>query len=110
MAKEITVELVDDITGESGATTTSFGLDGVDYEIDLVDDHDLRASVGQWIAKARRISGKDRSKPTKEPARQRHDMHHIRVWARNNGLTVPARGRMPRSIVDAYDAPGTSTQ
>jgi len=33
MAKKVTIELVDDISGASGATTTQF--DGIDYEIDL---------------------------------------------------------------------------
>lgn len=30
MAKKVTIELVDDISGESGATTTQFGLDGIE--------------------------------------------------------------------------------
>ena len=102
MAKKVTVELVDDISGESGATTTQFGLDGVDYEIDLVNDKALRDQFSPWIAKSRRVNG---GKNGAEPAngRRRHDMHLIRVWAKANNLAVPARGRMPAAIIEAYD-------
>ena len=45
MAKRVVVELVDDLTGKPGATTVRFGLDGVDYEIDLADETQLRAML-----------------------------------------------------------------
>jgi hypothetical protein len=33
----------------------------------------------------------------------RPDMHLIRRWARENGIRVPARGRMPAATIRAYD-------
>lgn len=94
MAKRVTVELVDDLTGKPGATTVAFGLDGVDYEIDLVDERALRDMMAPWIAAARTVGG------TRRP---RHDLHLIRRWARDNGYPVPARGKLPAATVRAYD-------
>jgi hypothetical protein len=105
MAKKVLVEQIDDISGESGATTTRFGLDGVDYEIDLLDDQELRDHLAPWIAKSRRISGNGQAKAGSALSNgyHRHDMHRIRAWARTNGLKTPARGRMPAAIIEAYD-------
>src|SRR4051794_6191129 len=39
MAQRVNVVLVDDIDGSDAAETVTFGLDGVQYEIDLSDGH-----------------------------------------------------------------------
>lgn len=101
MAKKVTVELVDDITDEPGARTTRFGLDGVDYEIDLVDDGPLREALTPYMRRGRRVGS-----PAKEragAARGRSDSTLIRQWARDHGHEVPARGRLPRATIRAYD-------
>ena len=103
MAKKVTIELVDDISGESGATTTQFGLDGIEYKIDLVNDKALREQFAPWIAKSRRVNGHGQNGSLPTNGRHRHDMHLIRVWAKQNNITVPARGRMPAAIIEAYD-------
>ena len=94
MAKRVTVELVDDLTGQPGATTITFGIDGVSFEIDLTDDQPLRDALAPWIARARRTGG---------GPRPRHDTHLIRRWARDNGYPVPARGKLPAATIRAYD-------
>ena len=96
MAKRVTVELIDDLTGQPGATTVTFGLDGISYEIDLVDEVPLRNAFGPWVSAARRVGGTRR-------VHQRHDLHLIRRWARDNGHPVPARGRLPAATIAAYD-------
>jgi Lsr2 len=102
MAKRLVVELVDDLSGQPGATTTRFGLDGVDFEIDLVDDRQLRDLLAPYIARGRRI-GKTAEPGRVNGATRRHDMHLIRRWAHDNGIRVPARGRMPAATIRAYD-------
>jgi hypothetical protein len=97
MAKRLTVELVDDISGQSGATTTRFGLDGMDYEIDLVDDRALRDILAPYIAKGRPVGEERDGSP------RRHDLHLIRRWAHDNGVRLPARGRIPAATIRAYD-------
>lgn len=104
MAKRVVVELVDDITGDPGAVTTSFGIDGVDYEIDLTDDTELRDNFIKWIAKARRVNGSGSAARGNGYGQHRHEMHRIRQWARANGIKIPARGKIARDTIQAYDA------
>lgn len=94
MATRIVIALVDDITGQTAASTVRFGLDGDTYEIDLADDQPLRNTLAPWIAAARPAAG--------SPPR-RHDLHLIRRWARHNGHRVPARGPLPAATIHAYD-------
>ena len=63
MAQRVNVVLVDDIDGSDATETVSFGLDGVDYEIDLSDEHaaELREAVACYIGHARRTGGRRRS-------------------------------------------------
>lgn len=108
MAKKVTVELVDDITGESGATTTQFSLDGIDYDIDLnpSNEQKLRAVLAPWISKSRQTAngGGHGSATRTDGSCGRHDLHHIRVWAMANNVKIPARGKMPTAVIAAYDS------
>lgn len=98
MAKVSRLEVVDDINHEQLADeTVEFGLDGRDYEIDLSSANAelLRAQLNRWIEAAR--PGKRRNRPLFVP---RGD---VRAWARKNGYTVPATGRLTKQLLDAYD-------
>ena len=80
-------------------------VDGKTYEIDLSEKNaaKLRTSLRPWTDRAR-TSGRP------APSRQRlaavgHSRNAaIRAWAHSSGHAVPARGRIPRRIVAAYDA------
>lgn len=101
MAKKVTVELIDDISGQSGATTTRFALDGIDYEIDLVDDQALRDVLAPYITKSRATNGGGKRAAGKKPVRP--DLHRVRLWARQHGHEIPKRGRLPEALLRAYD-------
>ena len=105
MTKKVVVELVDDISGQSGATTTRFSLDGAEYEIDLVDDRPLREVLAPYIAQGRSVSKNGEPGPAagRNGAARRHDLHLIRRWAHANGIRLPARGRIPAATIRAYD-------
>src|SRR4051812_8592513 len=62
MAQRVNVVLVDDIDGSDAAETVSFALDGVDYEIDLSDEHanELREAISLYVGHARRTGGRRR--------------------------------------------------
>ena len=90
--------------------TVSFGLDGTTYEIDLspADATALRAGLAPWVEHAHRIS-----RPTATPTTRRrtsrttagtHPATTIRQWARTNGHPVSDRGRLPTTVVQAYQA------
>ena len=106
MAKKVTVALVDDTDGTSAATeTVNFALDGVNYEIDLSDQHaqDIRSDIGKWITHARKTSGRTVRRRPGGTARST-DQSGIRQWAIDNGYEVPKRGRVRAEITRAYNA------
>ncbi|HET8926965.1 MAG TPA: Lsr2 family protein [Microbacterium sp.] len=111
MARRIVHQLVDDLDGtvlEVGAgDTVLFSLDGVAYEIDLTDEHaaQLREAVQPYIDAGRRVSGAARSGGAAGRRRTgQRDYAPIRAWARENGYKVSERGRIPASVIEAYEA------
>ena len=62
MAQKVSVELVDDVDGSVAESTVEFGLDGVNYAIDLSTDNaaELRDSLASYLANARRTGGRKR--------------------------------------------------
>jgi GNAT superfamily N-acetyltransferase len=114
MARRIVHQLVDDLDGtvlEVGSgETVLFSLDGAAYEIDLTDDNAaaLREAFAPYVDAARSVSA-SRGASSAAPRRQRRrsgqqDYTAIRTWAKDNGYTVSERGRVPASVLEAYDA------
>ena len=107
MAQKVNVILVDDIDGSDAVETVSLGLDGTQYEIDLNSGHarELREQLDLYVRKARRVTG-----PASRAGRGRrtgaNDARNkeIRDWAREKGLDVNERGRIPASIVAQFEA------
>lgn len=107
MAQRTQVILIDDIDGSEAAETVSLGLDGVSYEIELSEENAaaLREQMQHWISRARRVSGRQvRGRRGSGVSRIASNSSTIREWARANGYTVNERGRLPKSVIDAFDA------
>jgi Lsr2 len=118
MAQRTVVELVDDIDGtritdKTGGTVT-FALDGATYQIDLTEQNAtrLRDAVQVYIANARRVGG-GRGSAAPPAARTssglsgRRDPEQtkaIKQWAKANGHEVARRGRISRSVLEAYES------
>lgn len=106
MAQKVTVLLVDDLDGGAADETVSFSLDGVSYEIDLSTKNaaTFRESLAQYVGTARRVGGRASGRGA---GRRRtggdNRTAQIREWARANGHKVSERGRIPASIVEAYE-------
>lgn len=106
MAQKVTVLLVDDIDGGTADETVSFSLDGVSYEIDLSAKNAgrMRDAFAQYVGQARRVGG--RSSGGRGRARRAggdNRTAEIREWARANGHKVNERGRIPATVIEAYD-------
>jgi hypothetical protein len=110
MAKQTVTLLTDDIDGTEADRTIEFGLDGVNYTIDLSEKNagKLRKALDPYLAAASRLG---RGRAGRVPARattaapiqaNRDQNRAIRVWATKNGYEVSERGRIPSSIVDAF--------
>lgn len=99
--------LVDDIDGTEGAETQTFALKGQEYEIDLVAGNlkKLEDALKPFIAAGRKRGQKRKATVTKvtQPSSSA-DLNAIREWATKKGMTVSDRGRIPRDIVDQFNA------
>ena len=106
MASIVSVVVTDDIDGSEGAETTTFGVDGMTYEIDLAEKNrtKLTAAMAPYIEAARKVNLR---RPRSGAARQvaaRVDRAEIRIWAREQGLQVSERGRISAEIMQQYEA------
>jgi hypothetical protein len=111
MAQRVNVVLVDDLDGGDAAETVSFALDGVDYEIDLSEQHagELRNALSLYIGHGRRTGGRRRRSSAgggaaKSSGSGGPSASEIRAWARENGWEVPERGRVAAEVREAYAA------
>ena len=112
MAKQIITVLTDDLDGGDADRTIEFGLDGVNYTIDLSEKNagKLRKALDPYLvvaAKAGRsgANGRITSRAAAAPSRSNRDQNQaIREWATKNGYEVSERGRIPASIVEAFHA------
>jgi hypothetical protein len=105
MAQKITVALEDDIDGGPADETVRFGLGGADYEIDLSRKNAaaFRRQLAPFIEHARRAGRGPRRRPGRT-ASSRERSADIRAWAKDQGITVSDRGRIPASVAEQYDA------
>ena len=122
MARKVQVILSDDLDDSISADeTVTFALDGTTYEIDLSDKNasEMRDVFAKYVDAARKVSGRGnrasgtgRSRATGGTATgnggggrmDREQAGAIRDWARKNGHEVSDRGRIPGSVVEAYEA------
>lgn len=112
MAQRVNIVLVDDIDGSDATQTVAFGLDGASYEIDLNDDNAaaLREALAPYVGHGRKVGrgggaakrGGGRAAAASSGAGA--SAKEIREWARENGHSVPERGRIPADVREAYDA------
>ncbi|MDX3266037.1 Lsr2 family protein [Streptomyces sp. MI02-2A] len=108
MAQKVQVLLVDDLDGGEADETVTFALDGKTYEIDLtISNADkLRGLLDPYVKGGRRTGGRasgGRGKARTAAADGGQDTAQIRAWAKENGLEVNDRGRVPASIREAYE-------
>ena len=115
MARRIVHQLVDDIDGtllEVGeGETVLFSVDGVAYEIDLTAENAaaLRGALERYAKAARPVSSRAGAGASSNGGRKRRrtgqqDYSDVRAWAKQNGYKVSERGRVPASVLEAYEA------
>jgi hypothetical protein len=104
MAQRVHIVLEDDIDGGDATETVLFGVDGINYEIDLSDKNasKLRDSLAKYIASARRTT--PRARRTTRRGSAGPTTAQIRDWARSNGYEVSDRGRISAEIRSAYES------
>jgi hypothetical protein len=107
VAQKVQVLLVDDLDGGEADETVTFALDGKTYEIDLTaaNADKLRGLLEPYVKSGRRTGGRasgGRAK-TRAAAGSSQETAQIRAWAKEQGLEVNDRGRVPAKIREAYE-------
>jgi hypothetical protein len=104
MAQRTHVLYVDDIDGSEAEGTVRFGFGGTDYEIDLSKGHadQFTKAIGPFIAAARKAPASRRS--ARGGRTSRHDLSNVRKWAREQGIKISDRGRIPADVLARYQA------
>jgi len=119
MAKAMVEVLVDDLDGSEGAETVRIGWNGEWRQLELSKKNlsALSKALDRYWDVSRPVSRDGRSSGRRPSARARssrsakrtRDPKVIRAWAIDNGISVPARGRIPGDVERQYhDAVGRS--
>ena len=105
MAKTTHAVITDDIDGTAGAETYTFELNGVEYSIDLAEKNiaKLEKVLTPFIEKASRTNARRRSSASSS-SKSDQDLSDVRAWAKKQKLDVSERGRVPKAVLEAYDA------
>ena len=103
MAQRVTVALEDDLDGGPADETVRFAFGGADYEIDLSKKHAaaFRKKLAPFVEHARK-AGRAQPRRSSRTAASRQRSGDIRAWAKDQGITVSERGRIPASVVEQY--------
>jgi hypothetical protein len=108
MSKRIHYLLIDDIDGSVATETITLTLDGVSYVLDLNADHaaSLREAIAGWTVHARRLKAPTRRRGSGPAASSTAglDLADVRRWARESGYEISDRGRIPGTVLAAYQA------
>ena len=105
LATKIAVELEDDLDGGPADETVRFGLDGSEYEIDLnkKNARAFRKQFTPFVEHARKARRGQRRRP-KHTTASRGRSSDIRAWAKDKGIPLSARGRIPANVAEQYEA------
>lgn len=108
MARTFIEKVTDDLDGspipDGTDSEVSFGLDRIDYVMDLsqANASALREALAPYIAVARPSARSSQKFKTKRRRNTKEELDAIRNWAREHGHEVSARGPVPKSVTTAY--------
>lgn len=116
MAQKIITVRTDDLTGEQlepgAGQTLEFSVGTANYRMDLSDENAQKFSelIAPYVEKATRVrktgvaaARKPRAASGTSTGKQ-SDAMAIRQWAAENGIEVPARGRIPSELREQFMA------
>jgi hypothetical protein len=105
VAQRVIVTMEDDLAGGPADETVRFAYGGAEYEIDLTAKNAkaFRKKLAPFIEHARK-AGRSKSRKPGRSAASRQRSGDIRAWASDHGIAVSARGRIPASVMEQYQA------
>jgi len=105
MAQRVTVTLEDDLDGGPADQTVRFAVGGAEYEIDLsaTNAAAFRTQLAPFLEHAR-TAGRAQPRRAARMVAGRQRSGDIRAWAKDHGMAVTARGRIPARVAARYHA------
>jgi hypothetical protein len=111
MAQRIQTLFIDDLDGGEAAGTVRFSLDGTEYEIDLSEEHAdaLHTTLAKYVEHARKAGGASRRQVRGgRRGADAIDTAKVREWAKEQGIDIKDRGRVPATVVEQYQTAAVS--
>jgi len=101
----VTVALEADLDGGPADETVRFRFDGTGYEIDLSakNARAFRTKLAPFLEHAR-TAGRGPARRTARTSAGRQRSREVRAWAKDHGIAVSERGRIPASVIEQYQA------
>ena len=95
-----------DLSQQTGASTVSFGLGETWYEVDLTEAErkELEAALSRYVEAGRKAARTAWAAPSTRfvPGTSNEEREAIRTWAKANGFSIAAKGKIPNKIYRAY--------
>jgi hypothetical protein len=108
MAQKVQVMLLCDLDdGDVDAVETlQFSLGNTSYEVDVCAKHaqQLREGLEPFVAHGRKASAAGAGRRRQRTAGDRQDTASVRAWAKEKGIHINERGRIPANVVKEYEA------
>jgi hypothetical protein len=111
MAQKVQITLLCDLDDGNveADETLEFGLGGASYEVDVCGKHaqQVRDGLQPFVVHGRKTSAASSSSSRRRSGRAaagRDQTAGVRAWAKDQGIQVNDRGRIPASVVKEYEA------
>ncbi len=104
MATKTTITLEDDLEGGPAEETVRFRLGTTEYEIDLNTPNAdwFRGLMAPFVDHARKVGQGQRLRPVRPVADRQHSAE-VRAWAKEHGIAINERGRLPTTVTEQYE-------
>jgi hypothetical protein len=109
VASRVVTQLISDVSGEEIADgqgeTVEFAYRGTSYSIDLTarEAADFDASMAVYLEHASK-RGSSSTRSAGRSAAKGSDAKAIRAWAKDQGIDIPNRGRIPSDVRARYES------
>jgi hypothetical protein len=110
MAQRTEIVFTDDLDCSEAQGSVSFAFDGVQYEIDLSQKNadKLAKALEPYVEAGRRVRAA--SKPARRASSSGNGSgpkpSDVRAWAREQGIEVKDKGRVPGELIVRFQAAG----
>jgi len=113
VAQKTIVRLIDDLDGGDADENILFAVDGIEYSIDLSKGNadKLRDALEPFVGNAQRVGGRKKGSGVysggvrlQRPGTDKAQNQAIRAWAASQDIKLSDRGRIPRDVVERFNA------